>query len=163
MTLKEYRLKRKMTVKKLTEELKTIDPRFTPSTVSYMENGVVEPPERVREYLAKKQIEENEIPLSDAEDIVLRCLTGHSKEDPVTRADLHYWTGLPDRMARKAIEGLRGRGYWIVNGANGGYYITFDPEELKAFTKTERAKALSILKTVNAMHSRLPGQMEMGE
>ena len=163
MTLKEYRLKNRMTVRKLTEELKAIDSRFTMSMVSNMENGVVEPPEEVKVWLAKKQIEMSEEPLSEAEDIVLRYLTGHYKDDPIARSTLKYWTGLTDRVMRDAIEKLRNRGYWIVNGIYGGYYLTNDPKDLEYWVRKERARASSINKTVRAMLSRMPGQMEMGK
>ena len=62
MTLKEYRQKKGLTVRELTEDLKEVDSRFTMATVSYMENGVVEPPETVRRWLAAKSIEEENIP-----------------------------------------------------------------------------------------------------
>ena len=159
MTLKEYRQYKGITVRKLTDELKQIDPRFTMATVSYMENGVVEPPESVRVFLAQKQIESNTEPLTMAEDIVLRCLTGHSKEDPVSRGDLKYWGGLEDRVAREAIEGLRRRGYWIVNGENGGYYITYDRSEMEAWLLTYTARARSISKVANAMRASDPQQI----
>ena len=162
MTLKEYRLKKRLTIRSMTEELKTIDQRFTTSMVSNMERGVVEPPEAVKVYLAKKQIEMNEDPLTEGEDIVLRCLTGHSKDDPMTRSDLKYWSGLTDRIARDAIERLRNRGYWIVNGIHGGYYITNDPNDLEYFIRKEKARAISILRTTSAMQSKLPNQITMG-
>ena len=164
MTLKEYRQKKGLTVRELTEELKEVDSRFTMATVSYMENGVVEPSDAVRRWLAAKSIEEENIPLSEAEDAVLRALVGHSYEDPVTRADLKYWCGLPDREARHAIEDLRARGYWIVNGVGGkGYYITFDRNELEQWLKTYTARARVISKNANAMRARVPEQVGIGE
>ena len=164
MTLKEYRLKHGMTVRDLTEELSKVDSRFTLSVVSYMENSIVEPPEIVKRWLAARQIEEEALPLSDAEDAVLRALTGHSYEDPVTRSDLKYWSGLKDREARQAIEDLRARGYWIVNGIGGkGYYITFNREELEKWLKTYTARARVINKNAHAMLSRMPEQVGIGE
>lgn len=164
MTLKEYRQKKGLTVRELTEELKEVDSRFTMATVSYMENGVVDPPEIVRRWLAAKQIEGESIPLSDAEDAVLRALVGHSYEDPVTRSDLKYWCGLPDRVARLTIESLRSRGFWIVNGVGGkGYYITFDRNELEQWLKTYTARARVISKNANAMRARVPEQVGIGE
>lgn len=164
MTLKEYRMKHGMTVRDLTEELKRVDPRFTLATVSYMENGVVEPSEVVKRWLAGKQIAEEETPLSDAEDAVLRALVGHSYEDPVTRGDLKFWSGLTDREARHAIEDLRARGYWIVNGIGGkGYYITFSREELERWLKTYTARARVISKNAHAMLSKMPEQVGIGE
>lgn len=164
MTLKEYRQKKGLTVRELTEELKEVDSRFTMATVSYMENGVVAPPDWVKVWLAAKQIEGEEIPLSDAEDAVLRALTGHTYEDPVTRSDLKYWSGLNDREARQAIEDLRARGYWIVNGIGGkGYYITFDRKELEKWLKTYTARVRVINRNANAMLSRMPEQVGIGE
>lgn len=164
MTLKEYREKHGMTVRDLTEELSKVDSRFTLAVVSYMENSIVEPPEIVNRWLAAKQIEEETAPLSIAEDSVLRALTGHSYEDPVTRSDLRFWSGLSDREARQAIEDLRARGYWIVNGEGGkGYYITFDREELEKWLKTYTARARVISKNAHAMLSRMPGQVGIGE
>lgn len=163
MTLKEYRLRTGKTVTELTEELKEVDSRFTRATVSYMENGVVDPPECVTKWLAAKQIEEEFLPLSEAEDIVLRCLTGHTYEDPMSRSDLKYWSGLPDRVARRAIEDLRSRGYWIVNGQGGGYYITFDRNELERWLQTYTARARVINRNANAMRARMPEQVGIGE
>lgn len=164
MTLKEYREKHGMTVRDLTEELSKVDSRFTLAVVSYMENSIVEPPEIVNRWLAAKQIEEEDTPLSIAEDAVLRALTGHSYEDPVTRSDLRFWSGLSDREARQAIEDLRARGYWIVNGEGGkGYYITFNREELEKWLKTYTARARVISKNAHAMLSRMPGQVGIGE
>lgn len=164
MTLKEYREKHGLTVRELAEELREVDSRFTLATVSYMETGVVEPPEVVKRWLAGKQIEEEALPLSDAEDAVLRALVGHTYEDPVTRSDLKYWSGLPDREARQAIEDLRARGYWIVNGIGGkGYYITFDRTELERWLQTYTARARVISKNAHAMLSRMPEQVGIGE
>lgn len=164
MNLKDYRIKNGLTVRELTDELKAVDSRFTVATVSYMENGVVEAPECVKRWLAAKQVENEEIPLSDAEDAVLRALTGHTYEDPVTRSDLKYWSGLPDREARQAIEDLRARGYWIINGIGGkGYYITFDRNELEQWLLTYTARARVISKNANAMRARMPEQVKIGE
>lgn len=164
MNLKDYRIKNGLTVRELTDELKAVDSRFTVATVSYMENGVVEAPECVKRWLAAKQVENEEIPLSDAEDAVLRALTGHTYEDPVTRSDLKYWSGLSDREARQAIEDLRARGYWIINGIGGkGYYITFGRNELETWLKTYTARARVISKNANAMRARMPEQVKIGE
>ena len=161
MTLKEYRQQKGITVRKLTEELKQIDPRFTIATVSYMEHGVVEPPESVKVYLAGKQIEENIAPLTDAEEIALGCLMRHSKEIPATRRDFKLWGGLNDRTARDAIEGLRKRGFWVVNGECGGYYITTDREEMEEWLKTYTSRARTINKVASAMRAADPTQIEM--
>ena len=63
---------------------------------------------------------------------------------------------------RKAIEGLRNRGYWILNDGY-GYYITFNKEDLEPWINKERARARSINRTVQAMLSRVNGQTEMGK
>lgn len=159
MTLKEYRKKSGKTIRQVTEELKGIDSRFTMSTVSYMENGVVDTPDNVQVFIARAQIEENTEPLTEAEDIVLRCLTGHTREKPMSRSDLKYWSGLTDRVARNAIEGLRKRGYWVINGTNGGYYITFDREEMEAWLMNYTSRARTINKVATAMRAADPNQL----
>lgn len=159
MTLKEYRQKRGMTLKDLSEELKELDPRITVPLLSYMENGVVETPDSVKEFLARKRVIVEE-PLTENEDIVLRCLTGHFKDSPMERGDLKYWSGLPDRIVRKAIEGLRNRGYWILNDGY-GYYLTNDREELKRWLAVYTARARSVFKTAGAMLDRMDGQLSM--
>ena len=165
MTIKEYRQREGLTLREMSALLKEeVDSRFTLATVSYMETGVVEPSEEVKRWLVSKQIDDETTPLSVAEDSVLRALTGHSYADPVTREDLRFWTGLKDRDAREAIERLRSRGYWIVNGEGGkGYYITFDREELERWLKTYTARAVVISKNARAMLSKVPGQVGIGE
>ena len=159
MTLKEYKSKGKLSCKRLAEELKEVEPRITPSLVSNMVNGVVDPSDEIKVWLVGKQIAEQTDKLTEAEDSVLRCLTGHSKEDPVTRGDFKYWCGLSDRVAREAIEGLRRRGYWIVNGEYGGYYITFDRNEMEEWLLQYTARARTISKVASAMRASDPKQI----
>ena len=159
MTLKEYRKRNGMTIREVVEELKQIDSRFTASTVSYMENGVVDTPESVNVYIAREQIKENTAPLTEAEDTILRYLGGRTKEDPLTRDDLRHWCGFNDRVAREAIEGLRSRGYWIINGINGGYYITFNRAEMEEWLMTYTARARTINKVATAMRAADPAQI----
>lgn len=161
MTIKEYREKNGITLREMTKELKELDTRFTLATVSYMENGVVNPPDCVNVWLAEKQIEENTTPLTEAEDLVLRSLVGRTKEDPLTRGDIKYWCGLNDRVAREAIEGLRSRGYWIINGESGGYYVTFNRAEMEAWLNTYTARARTINKVASAMRAKDPMQIEL--
>ena len=158
MTLKEYKQRVKLSCKSLAEELKNIEPRITPSLVSNMINGVVEPTDKIKEWLVGKEVDEQIEPLTLAEDAVVRCLTGHTKDDPMTRSDLKYWSGLPDRVAREAIEGLRSRGYWIINGEKCGYYITFDRTEMEAWLNTYTARARTINKVATAMRAIDPAQ-----
>lgn len=159
MTLIEYKSKGKLSCKRLAQELKEVEPRITPSLVSNMINGVVEPTDKIKVWLVEKSVEEQTEHLTMAEDAVLRCLTGHDREDPVTRGDFKYWCGLTDRVAREAIEGLRRRGYWIVNGDNGGYYITNDRTEMELWLNTYTARARTINKVANAMRAKDPAQI----
>ncbi len=157
--IKDYKARNNLSCRRLADQLKEVEPRITPSLVSNMVNGVVEPTEKIKAWLVGKQIEAQETKLTDAEDSVLRCLTGHDKEDPVTRGDFKYWCGLSDRVAREAIEGLRRRGYWIINGENGGYYITFNREEMEEWLLTYTARAKTINKVASAMRASDPSQI----
>ena len=159
MTIREYKEREKLSCRKLAAEMKEVEPRITPSLVSNMINGVVEPSDEIKVWLVGKQIKEQTDKLTEAEDSVLRCLTGHSKEDPVTRGDFKYWCGLSDRVAREAIEGLRRRGYWVINGEYGGYYITFDRNEMEEWLMQYTARARTISKVASAMRASDPKQI----
>lgn len=163
MTLTEYKKSKNLTYRELTAELKNVDARFTTATVHSMLHGIVETPDSVKAFLASKQIEAEETPLSDAEESVLWALKGHSRDNPLTRSDLRYKSGLRDRIARLAIESLRSRGYWIINGEEKGYYITQSKSELEAWLKTYTARAKAIHKTAAAMRAGEPYQVGIGE
>ncbi len=159
MTLTDYKESRKLSCRRLAEELKEVEPRITPALVSNMINGIVEPTDKIKVWLVGREVSNQMEGLTLAEDAVLRCLTGHGKDDPVTRGDLKYWSGLPDRVAREAIEGLRRRGYWVVNGERGGYYITFNREEMEEWLNTYTARARTINKVATAMRATDPAQI----
>ena len=159
MTIREYKEREKLSCRTLANQLKEVEPRITPSLVSNMINGVVDPTDEIKVWLVGKQIENQREKLTEAEDSVLRCLTGHSKEDPVTRGDFKYWCGLSDRVAREAIEGLRRRGYWIVNGEYGGYYITYDRNEMEEWLLQYTARARTISRVASAMRASDPKQI----
>ncbi len=165
MTVKDYRLKHNLTVRELTEILKReVDSRLTLSTVSYMENGVVEPSESIRCWLAKRSIEDEEEGFTGRERLVLNALMYASRERPLTRSELRTYTKLKDRDNREIIEGLRAKGAWIINGPDGkGYYITEDGSELEEWLKIYSSRAYRVLKNRTAMLSSEPMQVRMEE
>ena len=75
---------------------------------------------------------------------------------PVTRPELMRRTGLSDRVIRKQIEKLREEGWFIVNAEDGlGYYLAEETMDILRQYKSDKAKALSILKRLKHMRRYL--------
>lgn len=69
------------------------------------------------------------------------------KENAITRNELVTLLGLPDRTVRKLIQEARDRGEVILNAQDGaGYYMSNDVGELERQYRTNRNRALSILR-----------------
>lgn len=77
------------------------------------------------------------------------------KDHAVSRTELAILTGLTDRAVRRAIEDARINGALIISTRNGGYYISSDVDEIQAFYRTEKARAISTLKRLKTMRSIL--------
>lgn len=72
---------------------------------------------------------------------------GVGRENAVDRFQLMERTGLPDRRVRKLIQEARDRGEIILNAQDGrGYYLSNDVGELKRQYRTNRRRALSVLR-----------------
>lgn len=78
------------------------------------------------------------------------------KENAIGRQELVYLLNLPDRTVRKLIQDARDRGEVILNAQDGaGYYTSDDEGELKRQYKTNRNRALSILRQQRHIRRRL--------
>lgn len=78
------------------------------------------------------------------------------KENAVRRADLVRRLNLPDRTVRRMIQDARDRGEVILNDQSGaGYYISDDVGELKRQYRTNRNRALSILRQQKYLSRRI--------
>lgn len=85
------------------------------------------------------------------------------KENAVTRVELALRTGLPDRKVRKLIEEARKDGAPILNDQDGvGYYLSEEPGELKRQYRTNRSRALSILRQNTRLRRRIEELEEGG-
>lgn len=72
---------------------------------------------------------------------------GYGVDNAVSRADLSRILNLPDRQVRRLIAMARDRGELIVSSPYGdGYYLSDDEGELKRQYRTNRSRALSILR-----------------
>ena len=91
------------------------------------------------------------------------------KENAISRRELVYLMNLPDRRVRKLIQEARDRGELILNAQDGcGYYTSDDEGELKRQYRTNRNRALSILRQQKHIRRRLrelaqPDQMTFEE
>ena len=64
--------------------------------------------------------------------------------------------GLSDRKVRQLIEDARNAGLFIINNSDGrGYYQTTDLDEMERYYRSNRARALSILKSQKTMRRTL--------
>lgn len=78
------------------------------------------------------------------------------KENAISRQELATILNLPDRTIRKLIQEARDRGEVILNAQDGkGYYTSDDEGELKRQYKTNRNRALSILRQQRHIRRRL--------
>lgn len=72
------------------------------------------------------------------------------RENAVHARVLKQKWGLKDeREVRLIIQKLREDGVLIATNAN-GYYMTDDPDDLLRFYRTQRAKAIGLLKSISA-------------
>lgn len=78
------------------------------------------------------------------------------KENAVSRDWLAVRLNLPDRTIRRLIQEARDRGVLIMNAGDGsGYYISDDIGEIHRQYRTDRSRALSVLKRLKTMRQRL--------
>lgn len=78
------------------------------------------------------------------------------KENAVTREQLCFLTGLPDRQNRKLIELAQKDGFVILNDQDGqGYYTTSDPDILCRYYFQERSRALATLARLTPLRRKL--------
>lgn len=78
------------------------------------------------------------------------------KENSVSREVLATRLGLPDRTVRKLIEEARDRGELICNDGDGeGYYRSYDIGQIERQYRTDRARALAVLKRLKTMRRML--------
>lgn len=83
----------------------------------------------------------------------------HDRATPTTKRHLATVTGLDERRVRSRIAEARRRGIPIVGLLTGGYYITADPDEWKAFAEQERRRAVATFKKTAMLDAGTAGQM----
>lgn len=78
------------------------------------------------------------------------------KANAIPRHELARVLGMTDRAVRKAIEEARDKGELICNDGDGeGYYIACEIEEINRQYRTDRARALAVLKRLKTMRRML--------
>lgn len=188
MTLREYRMFKRITQDELAEELKGVCPGIDRPLIAKIESGIVRPSQEVMSYIedhcaqcliaptshenifvdksidrAKKDAEIGDF-LTDKEMLVIEALNSATKESPVTRSKLRELTNLKDNMARELIGRLRDKGYRIIGTAAAkGYWIAKTPDEYKSFREEYRAKGMTYLRRIKAMDLFTEGQVILSE
>lgn len=80
----------------------------------------------------------------------------YGRENAIDRTFLAQKMGLSDRKTRQLIEDARNAGLFIINNSDGrGYYQTTDLDEMERSYRSDRARALSILKRQKEMRRTL--------
>ncbi|MCL2298946.1 MAG: hypothetical protein FWC27_02220 [Firmicutes bacterium] len=81
-------------------------------------------------------------------DHVLQCLQ-YGRDNAIVGRDLRAKTGLPDRVLRKTLEGIR-RGGQVVISDTVGYYLPGSLEEVQGYIRQEEARARSTFFTLQS-------------
>lgn len=76
------------------------------------------------------------------------------RENAVTREELSALLALPDRRVRRLIAHARENGELILNDGT-GYYRSCDVHEIHRQYRTDRARALSVLRRLKTMRRLL--------
>lgn len=80
----------------------------------------------------------------------------YGKENAIDRFALSQKIGTSDRRMRQLIEDARNAGLFILNDGDGkGYYQTTDLDEMLRNYRTDRSRALAILKRQKKMRKTL--------
>lgn len=164
MDLKALRISAGLTVKEMLQDYP--DKRLDKYTYSKIEAGIVSAPQMLLNHVVGL-LESNgrgtpaeahtvrKTPVATAENIIQYIPT--SSINGITRRELVSITGLSDRIVRKRIEALR-REYPILNHQNGrGYFISYDPAEVRSYYRQEQNRALSILYRLKPIRKILKG------
>lgn len=78
------------------------------------------------------------------------------RENAIDRFALQERMGISDRKVRQLIEDARNAGLFIINNSDGrGYYQTTDLDEMERSYRSDRARALSILRRQKALRRTL--------
>jgi len=182
MTVKEYREAMGMRQADLVEELKFICPELTVPLLSYIERGVVEAPEDMLLYLSLERQFRNEKMAcqSEEKDDIDKCIEVDEESfissvfdrdiydrlralkdgERLTRDEIVYELGIPDRIGRRSIESMRSKGARIASGGGApGYFLCKTDEEYRQFEREYLSRAYKALKTAKAMRDSKIGQV----
>lgn len=92
--------------------------------------------------------------MNDVDLIILSIPFG--KDNAISREALAAKLNTTDRRMRQMIEDARNQGVFILNDGDGkGYYQTTDIDEMERSYRSDRARALSILKRQKEMRRTL--------
>lgn len=76
------------------------------------------------------------------------------RENAVHMYELANEWGCSTREVRRIIELIRKDGFFVCAN-KGGYFLSSDPDDIREFVETNRAKAISLLDTIKYMRRYL--------
>ena len=94
-------------------------------------------------------------------DQVLQYLQ-YGRDNAIVGRELRAKTGLPDRVLRKTLEGIR-RGGQVVISDSVGYYLPATLEEIQGFIRQEEARARSTFFTLKSARQLAEQMQTQGE
>ena len=94
-------------------------------------------------------------------DQVLQCLR-YGRDNAILGRDLRTKTGLPDRVLRKTLEGIRRSGQVVISDTV-GYYLPGSLAEVQGFIKQEEARARSTFLTLRSARQLAEQMQQQGE
>jgi hypothetical protein len=94
-------------------------------------------------------------------DQVLQFLQ-YGRDNAIVGRDLRAKTGLPDRVLRKTLEGIRRGGQVVISGDT-GYFIPATLEELQGYIKQEEYRARSTFFTLQSARQLAEKMQAQGE
>lgn len=176
MTIQEYKDRTGLTVRQLTEELKTVDPRINYPDVSRMLTGVFEPSAVIRSYINKKAVatspnsrnEEEWATISLEEKIVLnrrflevyKIISAHNRDNPATYPEMIRKTGKKRREIQSLISVMRLKGVPITSyTGHEGFWLARDEQDMRNLIGMYEKQAKSSWMIASKLKQSCGGQL----
>lgn len=176
MTLKEYRLSKRLTQTELAAEISKDIPGIDRALISKIETGLCEPSSAIRIWLfkacaqASKELKgQTWATLRETEkkalktDLQAQIYEMLEKADrSVSRNMLRIRTGRSDRQIRKAISEMRAAGILIVTTSSGkGYWLAQTDNDLRLLKREYQSRLITCNKILKAISTAAPDQYVM--
>ena len=180
MTIQEYKDRTGLTVRQLTEELKTVDPRIKYPDVSRMLTGVFEPSAAIRSYINEKAVAtpqiceifdkwatipaEEQIVLNRRFSEVYEIIAAHNRDNPATYPEMVRKTGKKRRDIQSIISDMRMDGIPITSyTGREGFWLARDEQDMQNLIGMYEKQAKSSWLIARKLKDSCGGQLTWAE